>query len=413
MEVSLSGRGARLVAHPPMDEYMREHFARCDEPWHAESRPDGYVPLCIAENKLMTGALLDRMQAVRDVPARVLGYDAMTGAAAFREQLASFMSRTFTGRRFSPDQLAVLAGGGTILENVFYSIADAGDAILVPTPSYAGYWADLETRDDLRVIPVHTSSSDGFTLHTDLLEEAFSAAETPVRALLYTNPDNPTGRVATPEQMRAVAGWAEAKGIHLVWNEVYALSTFGDRPFTSLASLRPSLGDGVHLVWAFSKDFGASGLRCGVLVTENQDVMAAVDGLAYWGACSGDTQYRLGDAISDEAWVDGFLSQMRAGLRSAYAATTAELEALGIPYLPADGGIFVLCDMRQFLREVTWEAEDALWRRIVRDANVNLTPGSACRIGEPGFMRLCYASAPTDAVVAGLRRLGAVLTQAG
>ena len=62
-----------------------------------------------------------------------------------------------------------------------------------------------------------------------------------------------------------------------------------------------------------------------------------------------------------------------------------------------------------FMGEITWEAEDALWRRILQEVNVNLTPGSACRIGEPGFMRLCYASEATDAVVAGLRRVGSAL----
>ena len=73
----------------------------------------------------------------------------------------------------------------------------------------------------------------------------------------------------------------------MVFDEVYALSVFGERAFTSGASLRQSMGERVHVVWAFSKDFGASGLRCGVLVSENEAVLAAVDSLAYWACCSG------------------------------------------------------------------------------------------------------------------------------
>jgi aspartate/methionine/tyrosine aminotransferase len=409
MDAFLSDRAGRLVARPPMDEYMQEHFSRCDTPWHPETSPGGYVSMCIAENKLVTGLLLEKMASCRDVPARVLGYDAMTGSLEFREQLADFMERTFLGRRFEPWQLAVLAGGGTVLELLFYAVANPGDSILVPTPSYAGYWADLETRDELRIVPVHTSGDAGFRLSTEQLDAALETAETPVRALLFTNPDNPTGRVSDPGQIIEIAAWAEDKDIHLIWNEVYALSVFGDRLFTSIASLLPSLGERIHLVWAFSKDFGASGLRCGVLISENEDVMRAIDGLAYWGVCSGDTQFRLGHAVSDEAWVDGFLAEMRGSLRTAYDRVTAELTALGIEFMPADGGIFVLCDLRPFMTAVTWEEEDALWRRILDEANVNLTPGSACRVGEPGFMRLCYASEQTEAVVEGLRRVGEVL----
>jgi 1-aminocyclopropane-1-carboxylate synthase len=408
-DTALSLRANRLLSNPPMDEYMREHFSRCDQPWHGESLPDGYVALCIAENKLVAGRLLDKMSSYHDIPARVLGYDAMVGSIEFREQLASFMGRTFLGRTFDPQQLAVLAGGGTVLEILFYVIADPGDTVLVPTPSYAGYWADLETRDELRIAPVHTSSADGFRLTVELLDAAYDAAETPVRALLYTNPDNPTGRITDPDEIGDIVAWTESKGIHLIWNEVYALSVFGTKPFTSIATVLPDLGDRVHVVWAFSKDFGASGLRCGVLVSENEELLDAVDGLAYWGVCSGDTQYRLGESIADEEWVDGFLADVRDSLGNAYRRVTAELSSLQIPFVPADGGIFVLCDFRSFMDEVTWEAEDALWRHLLHRANVNLTPGSACRIGEPGFMRLCYASESTDAVLAGLERVGAVL----
>ena len=66
--------------------------------------------------------------------------------------------------------------------------------------------------------------------------------------------------------------------------------------------------------------------------------------------------------------------------------------------------------MREYMVESTWEAEEALWWRILEEANVNITPGSAGHNGEPGFMRLCFASDPTDTVVAAVRRMAAVLT---
>jgi hypothetical protein len=40
---------------------------------------------------------------------------------------------------------------------------------------------------------------------------------------------------------------------------------------------------------------------------------------------------------------------------------------------------------------------------------VNLTPGAACRVGEPGFMRLCFAAVPTDVAVGAVERIGRVL----
>lgn len=65
----------------------------------------------------------------------------------------------------------------------------------------------------------------------------------------------------------------------------------------------------MHLTWAFSKDFAVSGLRCGVLYSENEALLEAVDGLAYWACVSGDTQYLLGEMISDDAWEDDFVAE--------------------------------------------------------------------------------------------------------
>ncbi len=281
--------------------------------------------------------------------------------------------------------------------------------MLIPTPSYAGFWADLETRDQLAIVPVHCTSDEGFRLTRRGLDAAVADAERPVRALLFTSPNNPLGWVYGVDEIEDVFRWAEDRGIHVVFDEIYALSVYGDSPFVSAASLRPSLGERAHLVWAFSKDFGMSGLRCGVLFSENEAVLNAVDGLAYWACCSGDTQQLLGQMVADDIWVDAYIAENQRRLGDAYSRVTAALDAINVPYFAAEAGFFVICDMRPFMTDVSWAAENALWRSLLETANVALTPGSACHIGEPGFMRLCFASERTDAVVAGIERIGHLL----
>lgn len=407
--VGLSRRGQRLVDSSPTPEYLRAHFERNDRLYDAATRPDGYIPFCVAENALVFDLLRARMDDCREVTAPWLSYQSMTGAPIFKEHLARFMSRSLLGREVRPEHVAALAGAGSVLEILFHAIADAGDGVLVPTPSYAGFWLDLETRDEISIVPVHTSSGEGFRLTIERLEEAMAASTRPVRALLFTSPNNPLGTVYTPAQLEEILRFAERARIHVVFDEIYALSVFGPRPFRSVATLRPSLGPNVHIVWAFSKDFAASGLRCGTLVTENADLLAAVDALAYWACVSGDTQFLLGQMISDDAWVDRYASTMRQRLGDAYRGITARLEAAGIPYVSSEAGFFFLVDLRGYLDAPTWAAEDALWRRLLEQTNVNLTPGSACRIGEPGFMRLCFAGVPPATGAVGVDRLARAL----
>ena len=235
----LSRRGRRLVEHPPLPEYLQEHFHRSAWPYDAAAKPDGYVPL--AENGLVWDILRPKMAACRDIPHRVLSYDSMIGSMEFRKQLARFMGRAFLGREVSPDHVAVLAGAGTVLEVLFYALADRGEGVLVPTPSYAGFWQDLQTRDGLTIIPVHCASEDGFRLTTDRLDRALASAGRPVRALLFTSPNNPLGTVYTPAEIEEVLRWAEAAKVHVVFDEVYALSVFRRHRFTSCASLRLAL----------------------------------------------------------------------------------------------------------------------------------------------------------------------------
>jgi aspartate/methionine/tyrosine aminotransferase len=404
--MTLSRRGRQLIDSPPLAEYILEHFGRADRTWHATDRPDGYVPLCIAENMRRAPDLLARLNAyAADVPPSVLGYDAMIGNLQFRENLAAFLGRTLLGRRCAAEHLAVLAGAGTVLEQLFWAIADEGEGVLVPTPSYAGFWADLETRDALKIVRVDTRYEDDFLATPDDFEAALQGADVPIRALLLTSPDNPLGRVHGADHLDAILQWAQSHRIHVVFDEVYGLSTFGTKPFVSGASLRPTLGERTHVVWAFSKDFGASGLRCGALVSENSDVVHAVDQLAYWSACSGHSQHLLSRFVADTPAVDAYLHEVRCDLADAYRRVTVALDGAEIPYLPAEAGFFLVCDLRRHLDAPTRDGESRLWRQLLDEAGVNLTPGGACRIAEPGFFRLCYASVDLAGVEIGIDRM--------
>jgi len=393
----------------PFPEYIAEHFARAAEAWHPTDNPDGYLGLCIAENNIVWDLLEAAVRKSRDVPARAFSYDDLAGCLPFREQLARFLGTRLAGRELDPEEIIVLAGAGSVLETVFYSLADPGESILVPTPSYAGFWMDLETRDALHIVPVHTQSGDGFRLTIESLEHAVVSAPSPVRAFLLTNPDNPRGSVLPPEHVASIIDWAVERGLHVVIDELYAFSVFDPDSFQSVLRTRSRLGEKVHWVWAFSKDFAASGLRCGVLVSESEQLRTAVRGLSYWSCCSGDTQYLLGELIGDEHWVSRYLRVMPERLRDSHDAATRELEHRGISYIPAEAGFFLLLDFSEQLPEQTSQAADALWRRFLEQFNVNLTPGAACRILEPGFMRLCHAALPKEAVAVAIDRIASAL----
>ena len=103
------------------------------------------------------------------------------------------------------------------------------------------------------------------------LEDALKAASCPIKALLLSNPHNPLGRFYSKEPLQECLLFCQRHNLHLVSDEVFALSEFGcsdlkgSRSFVSALSLdASSLGcdpDRIHVIWSMSKDLAATGVR--------------------------------------------------------------------------------------------------------------------------------------------------------
>ena len=389
----LSDRARRQLGDTELPPYLAEHVRRS-----ADAGPEGdaYRCLAVAENKLMWDLLDELVNAVRNVGPASFAYDDHRGSAALRGAIARFGEKHLWHRRMDPESMVVMAGAGATLETLFNALCDPGEGVLIPTPTYASYWLDLETRIGVRVVPVPTSDARGFTLTIDDLDVAIERADHPISAVLLTNPANPTGQLLPPDTLATVSEWARSRGLHLVVNELYGLTTFNPERFRSAADILDAPSDDTHLIWGFSKDFSASGLRAGVAVTSNDDVLASMRQHAMFSVVSGDTQHLLTTMLDDTAWLDRYLDTMRMRLAESYRITIEALEQHDFGFVPADGGMFVFADLRRALSQQSWEAEEQLWWQILDSTGINLTPGSACRSPVPGFMRICYATEPPD-----------------
>ena len=384
-------------------QVSREH---ADQRW-APDRLDGFVDMSTAENALVWDLLEPEMSKARSVPASAARYGDTRGSAAFRAAVAALAGRTFVGRDVNPDSICTMAGAGAVLEAVFHALCDPGDGVLVATPGYAGFWMDLETRDEAVIIPVPTRWEEGYRITPDELDRAFDSSTRPIRALLLSSPDNPTGRVLDRSEITDLIEWCRNRGIHLVSDEVYALSIHDGTPFTSVSNVT-DLDDDIHIVWAISKDFAVSGFRCGVLLTENESLHRAVTGQAIWSGVSGRTQQLFAELLSDQTWTDGYLTEMRRRLADAHDVATRALGARSVRHLPGQAGFFVMLDLSAHLDEPTFTAERDLWRRMVA-AGVNLTPGEDCRSSIPGMFRMCFAATPVESLAIGIDRIASAV----
>lgn len=391
----LSSRGVRMTR--PALPYMGGVLEGFSEPYDAATGK-GVILLAVAENKLCWSRLKPRVEAaLRSVPDWTANYGPMDGRPPLKQALARFIDRRIVRDdrpRVKEDHVSCAAGAAACLNNLFLSICEAGDAVLIPAPYYAAFDADLGAICDLRRVPVRLRKGD-FALTRSSLDAAYDAAGG-ARALLLTNPHNPTGRCLTADELRLAVDWCEAKKMHLVSDEVYALSTLrSDRPFVSLGRVvRGALGDRRHVVWGLSKDFGMSGLRFGCVWTQNERVLQALGTAAMFGAVPGVCQAMVTELLLDDAFCDDYLRANAVALRLSCASCAAALDALGLPYYAPAAGMFLWCDLSSLLPMFGgdgWAAEERLYDALRAEIRVILTPGAAQHAAEPGWFRICYA----------------------
>lgn len=287
--------------------------------------------------------------------------------------------------------------------------------MLVPAPFYGGFDVDLGLRAGVVRFPVHTDSKSGYALTVELLERSLAQAVQQglrVRGLLLTSPHNPLGVVYSSAQLREYVDFASRHAVHLLVDEIYAMSVFdgaGNRvgdagtsddpshawPFTSVLALRGLPHDHVHVVWAFSKDFAASGFRMGMIVTRNAALARAAQQLSYFTSVGLPMQRLVRTLLSDDAWLQRYLQTNARRLREAHAYVRGRLQQLHIPHIRARAGLFVYADLRAYLAAPTLEAELQLWYDLIDKAKIYVNPGQATfHDQEPGWFRFIVSDVP-------------------
>lgn len=385
--------------------------------YHAEDNPNGYIPLSIAENRLSVDLIAARYSRVQPPPSDYFGYGAPQCDEKFSIALANFLTRYVTKHSVpvNPRHVVATCGASGAIDQLVHNLCDAGDAILIVAPGYQGFDYCAGVRCGVRVIPAQCSESNSFRANADIFEAAWKAAggaESRIRAVLLSSPGNPSGEVIKRDALEEIIAWARRRGIHVISDEVYALSVFGKGgEFVSAFDvLQGELGDDVHLIWALSKDFCGSGLRVGAIVSQNSTLLARLAHTTFFCDVSRPVQWALSEILTDHEFLSEYLTENVRRLASAYKRITTLFDSEDIPHVHAEAGFFLLLDLRRFLDgdEASREGEMRLYRRLAY-ARVLVTPCCEAFSTTYGLFRVCYGAVAEDTLDEAWNRIRSVL----
>lgn len=203
----------------------------------------------------------------------LLPYSPSNGYPEYRQALTDYYRRFAI--ELTADQIMVTTGGSEAILFFMLSCLDPGDEIIVPEPFYANYNGFAHIAD-VRIVPITSYIEDGFSLPTP---EAFALKITPrTRAIMITNPNNPTGCCYGEHELRQLADIVKANDLFFCCDEVYREFAY-DQPGNSILQFT-DLAEHSVVMDSVSKRYSATGARVGALISRNAEVTAAVDRFA-------------------------------------------------------------------------------------------------------------------------------------
>jgi aspartate aminotransferase len=321
-------------------------------------------------------------------------YTATSGIAPLKRAIVDMMQRDF-GAAYNTQEVIVTVGAKQAIFNSMAALLNPGDEVLIPAP----YWVTFpEIARFLRATPVFIETEpNGFLLTA----EAVANAITPrTRLLILNSPNNPTGRVVAPEEVRRIVDAAARRDVWVISDECYLQFAYPPAHAFTAGQLAPELRSRVMVCGSFSKSYAMTGWRIGYALgpaewiqsmlkvqSHSTSNAASISQKAAIEAAAGpqdSLRFMLGEYKRRRDWLIPALNQIE-----------------GIECQMPDGAFYAFPNVKGLLgKQIKTSSE--LAKLLLDEARVVVTAGSS--FGAEGYIRISYANS-LDSIGRGVERI--------
>jgi aminotransferase len=328
---------------------------------------------------------------VRSLQAGETHYTSNSGKMELRQGIADNLQRLYGVKYDAVTEVIATVGVSEALYLSFVALLDPGDEVIIPTPCFVSYQAEVYLAGGVPV-EIPSKMENNFQVDPDEVRAAITPR---TKAIFIGYPSNPTGAVAERETLLEIAKIAIEHDLMVVSDEIYDRLVYGFK-HVCFPALGEELKKRTVLLGGFSKSHAMTGWRIGFAAAPKEIIQGMVR-IHQYTIMSAPTTAQ--DAAIEALKSDSYVDEMVAEYDRRRKLIVGGLNKLGLTTFEPRGAFYAFPNIKASGMDCESFAE-----KLLHEEHVAVVPGNAFGKGGEGFVRCSYATA-YEKIEEALRRM--------
>lgn len=366
-------------------------FALNEEARLLRERGEAVINLGIGEpkNKTPIAAIL---ASGAKLSSGEVKYTPPDGLPSMKKAVIRYTEENYN-RLVAPENVIITNGAKQSLFNIFYSILNPQDEVVIIAP----YWVSYPEMVKMCMgIPVIVTPEDGtFTPRFEDIERAITSS---TRAIIINSPNNPSGAIYPPELIEKIVEMCERKGIYMICDDIYHKLTFNGNVAPPAYSFTKKDIEDSHIIVVngVAKLYGMTGFRIGWVVAPRQLVRVMTNVLAQTTSCVSPIAQSAAEGALNG--LQSVVDALRLQIQNNCEVVLQEMKTFnGARLIKPQGTFYALPDLRAFNNNSV-----EVSKFLLKKAMVVTVPGK--EFGMEGHIRISFAGSVKD-ITEGIARI--------
>ncbi len=319
-------------------------------------------------------------------------YTAVDGIPELKKAVADKLKRE-NGLIYEPKHIIVSNGAKHSIFNLFQTIIDDGDEVIIPSPYWVTY-PELVVYSGGKVVEIKTDDSSNFKITPEQLKNAITPK---TKLLVLTSPSNPTGAVYSRDELVALSEVLKNTNVFVASDEMYEKLVYDDK-FISTASISEDMYNRTITINGLSKSVAMTGWRFGYLATPHLELITAMRNLQSQSTSNINSITQKASIVGLSAEIAPEVEKMVKAFHERRDYAVSRINSIdGLSVVKPAGAFYLFVNISKISNDSMKFSKD-----LLNNEGVAVVPGVG--FGAEGYIRMSFATSMKN-IENGLNRL--------